>query len=252
MSTIKVPDILLPHADIETWATIACDQFTSDRDYWRQVESLTAGKKSTLELIFPEIYLKDDPEGRIQKINAAMKNYLDGGVFYEVNGFILVERTTFSGTRRGIMLAIDLEDYSFNPADRARIRSTEATVTERIPPRVKIRKNAPLELPHIMLLYNDSENRVLSRAKLSKTLYEGKLNMDGGYVKGSLIENPDEVIKEFYALERDGLLFAVGDGNHSLASAKTCWEELKSGLSPEERESHPARFALVEAVNIFD
>lgn len=253
MSTISIPEILLPHADIETWATIACDQFTSDLAYWRQVERLTAGKKSTFELIFPEIYLKDDPDGRIAKINAAMQKYLSGGVFYSVDGgFILVERTTFSGTRRGIILAIDLEDYSFNPADRARIRSTEATVTERIPPRVKIRKNAPLELPHVMLLYSDPENTVLNSVKRGKTLYEGNLNMDGGSVRGTYIENSGEVIEAFCKLERDNLLFAVGDGNHSLAAAKTCWEELKITLSPEEREVHPARFALAEAVNIFD
>ncbi|MDE6691391.1 MAG: DUF1015 domain-containing protein, partial [Clostridia bacterium] len=171
----------------------------------------------------------------------------------------LVERTTQSGTRTGIVIAIDLEDYDFKKGSKALIRSTEATILERIPPRVKIRENAPLELPHVMLLYNDPENSVLNTAKRGEVLYDFDMNMGGGHVKGTYISNAEEVKNAFYALAESNnygngekLLFAVGDGNHSLATAKTCWENIKKSLSPEEAESHPARFALVEAVNIFD
>ena len=147
---VRIPRVLLPEdADMYVWAVNACDQFTSNAAYWREVEKIAEGKLSTYHLIFPEIYLKDDPEGRIAKINADMRSYLADGVFKEVDGgFILVERTTSSGTRTGIVLAIDLECYSFVPEDGALIRSTEATVLDRLPPRVKIRQDAPLVLPN--------------------------------------------------------------------------------------------------------
>ena len=256
-NAICVPDVLLPaHADMYAWAVNACDQFTGDMSYWRDVENLTAGKLSTYHLIFPEIYLKDRPEERIKKINAAMYDCLNGGVFKEVHGFILVERSTPSGTRTGIVLAIDLEEYSFVQADRALIRSTEATILDRLPPRVKIRENAPLELPHIMLLYEDKEGSVLSCAERGEVLYDFDLNMGGGHVKGTLISNAEEVKKAFYGLpcctSEDKMLFAVGDGNHSLAAAKLCWEKVKGTLTEDERKTHPVRYALCEAVNIFD
>lgn len=256
--TIEIPEILLPvNVDWNAWAVNACDQFTSDGEYWNQVKKLTYGKKSTLNLIFPEIYLKDNPSERIECINRTMREYLDGGVFGSVEGgFVLVERTTeLSGMRTGIVLAIDLEDYSFERGAKTLIRSTEATIIERIPPRVAIRRDAPIELPHIMLLYNDKENSVLNAVRRGKTLYDFDLNMNGGHVKGTYISNADEVRSAFMSLTDDAtdkLLFAVGDGNHSLATAKTCWEEIKSSLTEEERKTHPARFALCEAVNIFD
>lgn len=261
MNAIKVPQILLPKsADMSLWSVNACDQFTSDEKYWEELDKLVGGKPSALRLIFPEIYLKDNPEKRIADINTKMYEYLDGGVFKTVEGgFVLVERTTQSGTRTGIVLAIDLEDYDFKKGSKALIRSTEATILERIPPRVKIRQNAPLELPHIMLLYDDPENSVLKAAKRGETLYDFDMNMGGGHVKGTYIINADEVTDKFYALADGGkygngekLLFAVGDGNHSLATAKTCWENIKKTLTPEEAAEHPARFALVEAVNIYD
>ncbi len=261
MDAIKIPQILLPKsADMSAWSVNACDQFTSDENYWKELYELVGEKPSTLRLIFPEIYLKDNPEKRIADINATMREYLQGGIFKTVEGgFILVERTTQSGTRTGIVLAIDLEAYDFKKGSKALIRSTEATILERIPPRVKIRENAPLELPHIMLLYDDPENAVLKAAKRGEVLYDFDMNMGGGHVKGTYISNAEEVTKKFYALA-DGnkygngekLLFAVGDGNHSLATAKTCWENIKKTLSPEEAAEHPARFALVEAVNIYD
>ncbi len=257
MNTIKIPRILLPKdCDMSCWAVNACDQFTSDYEYWREVERITAQKPTSYNLIFPEIYLKDSPKERIDRINSHMRKYLDDGIFYEVDGgFILVKRTTQSGTRTGIVLSIDLEDYSFEIGAKTPVRSTEATILERIPPRVEIRKNAPIELPHVMLLYNDPQNAVLNCVRTGRTLYDFELNMGGGHISGSFIENAQEVIEAFYSLvedRQDKFLFAVGDGNHSLATAKTCWENLKPTLSEEEKESHPARFALVEAVNIFD
>lgn len=257
MQTIKITDILLPaKADMYTWAVNACDQFTSDYTYWEEVEKLTRGKASTFHMIFPEIYLKDNPEKRIASANAAMENYLKTGVFKTVkDGFILVERSTESGVRTGIVLAIDLEDYSFEKGAKTPVRSTEATILERIPPRVEIRKNAPVELPHIMLLYDDPKDAVLKSIERGDVLYDFDLNMNGGHIKGTYVKNAEQVIKTFYSLvekKEDKFLFAVGDGNHSLATAKTCWENLKPTLSAKERETHPARFALVEAVNIYD
>lgn len=256
MNTVFIPEILLPKsADMESWAVNACDQFTSDSVYWRTVEKLVGEKESTLKLIFPEIYLKDNPTLRIAQINATMRSYLACGVFRKLEkGFVLVERTTDSGTRTGVVLAIDLEDYSFEPNAKTPVRSTEATILERIPPRVEIRKNAPLELPHVMLLYDDKSGSVLNSVERGEVLYDSELNMGGGHVKGTFIKNSREVAQKFYSLAagENPLLFAVGDGNHSLATAKTCWEEIKKTLTEEEKKTHPARFALCEAVNIYD
>ena len=255
MNTIKIPTVLLPRdtVDMSAWAVNACDQYTSDYGYWRDVEEITKGKPSAYNLIFPEIYLKDQPEQRIERINKNMCEYLSGGIFKEENGIILVERSTPSGTRTGLIIAIDLEDYSYAVGNKALIRSTEATILERIPPRVEIRKNAPLELPHVMLLYDDSGNKVLNAVERGKVLYDFELMKNGGSVKGTKIGNPEEIVSLLYSLKNeDGLLFAVGDGNHSLATAKTCWENLKKTLTAEEREGHPSRYALVEAVNIYD
>lgn len=261
MKAIRIPEILLPkNTDMSAWAVNACDQFTSDGEYWKKVERFVGEKPSTLRLVFPEIYLNDNPEKRIENINATMQRYLDDGVFERLNsGFVLVERTTQSGTRTGVVLAVDLEEYDFKVGTKSLIRSTEATILERIPPRVKIRKNAPVELPHVMLLYNDKEHSVLKKVKKGKVLYDFDLNMGGGHVCGTSIENSEEVANAFYALAEatayangDKLLFAVGDGNHSLATAKACWESIKVGLTEQERQNHPARFALCEAVNIYD
>lgn len=254
---IAIPQILLPQGvDMNLWAVNACDQFTSDYDYWRKTEELVGDSPSALRLIYPEIYLKDNTEARISAINENMKKYLSDGVFKCVeDGFVLVERATGHGVRTGIVLAIDLEKYDYRKGAKSLVRSTEATILERIPPRVKIRENAPIELPHVMLLYNDRHNRVLNCVKKGEILYDFDLNMNGGHIRGTYIDNAGEVISSFYSLmegEGEKLLFAVGDGNHSLATAKTCWENLKKTLTPEEAENHPARYALAEAVNIFD
>lgn len=264
MSTLNIPRIYLPAVrDLSAWAVIACDQFTSDGEYWRNLQAFVGDKPSTLNLIFPEIYLGHGDDERIECINRKMELYLTSGVFKRAEGLVLVERTTQSGTRKGILLSIDLEDYSFDKGSSALIRSTEATILERIPPRVKIRQNAPIELPHIMLLYDDGQGKVLSSVECGQTLYDFDLNMGGGHVKGSLISNPVQVLENLYSLadieeckqkygREEAILFAVGDGNHSLAAAKTCWENLKPTLTEEERENHPARFALVEVVNLYD
>ena len=255
-NTISVSQILLPcGADMYSWAVNACDQFTSDLSYWQEVERIAQGKPSAYHIIFPEIYLKDNPEARIAAINSQMYRYLESGIFSEFNGFVLVERTTESGTRTGIVLAIDLEQYSFRQEDKALIRSTEATVLDRLPPRVHIRSGAPLELPHIMLLYDDKSRSVLNSVRRGEELYNFDLNMGGGHVKGTLVSDPQTVIDAFYSLAEgmsDKMLFAVGDGNHSLAAAKLCWENIKNKLSPEQAKTHPARYALCEAVNIYD
>lgn len=255
-NTIKTPEILLPaSADMSKWAVIACDQYTSDYAYWREVEKTVGDSPSTYRLIFPEIFLNDKPEERIARINDTMREYLSGGIFKEIkDGFVLVERTTESGTRTGIVLCVDLEDYSFEKGAKALIRSTEATILERIPPRVNIRLNALLELPHVLLLYDDINGAVLNSVERGDTLYEFELMCGGGRVKGTYISNAERVKDAFYSLlsgDRQ-MLFAVGDGNHSLAAAKTCWERIKADLTEEERLTHPARYALVEAVNIYD
>lgn len=254
---IYIPDILLPKdADMTAWAVNACDQYTGDIKYWETVRALTDGKLSTYKLIFPEIYLKENPKERIESIKAAMTEYFDAGVFKEIkDGFILVERTTKeSGTRTGIVLAVDLESYSFHQEDRALIRSTEATIIDRLPPRVKIRENALIELPHVMLLYDDPDDVVMGAVSRGEVLYDFELSMGGGHVRGTYITNAKEVRDKFYSLVcgDDRMLFAAGDGNHSLAAAKICWEKIKPSLSDEEKRVHPARYALCEAVNIYD
>lgn len=263
MSTLSVPRILLPNvADMSAWAVVACDQFTSDEEYWRNLRSFVGNRPSTLNLIFPEIFLGFNDEGRIKRIDGNMREYLDGGLFREEKTLVLVERTTQSGTRTGIVLAVDLEDYSFERHTGALIRSTEETIAERIPPRVAIRKDAPIELPHIMLLYDDASCKVVSSVVRGKKLYDFELNMGGGHVVGTAVANPDEVLGNLYSLadmsadahggEHSRPLFLVGDGNHSLAAAKACWEEIKGSLSQSERLAHPARYALVEVVNLYD
>ena len=261
MNAIKIPELLLPKdAKMELWACNACDQYTSDYAYWEKLDKFVGSAPSALRLIFPEIYLKDKPEERIKAINAQMRNYMDSGVFRQVEGgFVLVERATQSGVRTGIVLAIDLEAYDFAVGSKALIRSTEATILERIPPRVKIREKAEIELPHVMLLYDDKQNAVLNAVERGQTLYEFDLNMGGGHVKGTYVKNAEEVAQAFYKLcnsnkygNGEKLLFAVGDGNHSLATAKTCWEKIKATLTKEQAEEHPARYALAEAVNIYD
>ena len=259
-SCIAVPEILLPRVgtDMHAWAVIACDQHTSDSAYWSELEQTVGEKPSTLRLTLPEIYLdRADCAVRIGNIAKAMREYRDGGVFRKLpKGFVLVRRKTpYSPVRTGIVLAVDLEEYSYEKQSNASIRATEATILERIPPRLKIRECAELEFPHIMLLYDDPQDLVLGELKGRtdlETLYDFELNMGGGHVCGQFVSEYEEVIRRFESLKKDGLLFMVGDGNHSLASAKALWEKIKANLPASEQESHPARYALCEAVNLYD
>lgn len=264
-NTIQIPDILLPAqaedpAFMRAWSVIACDQFTSDRAYWDSLDQETGDAPSSLRLVLPEVYLKDkDAPLRMQKIAKSMREYLQKGIVRHLGkGFVLTERTTaFSSERRlGILLAVDLEEYAFDGGTRAAIRATEATVPERLPPRAAVRRNAVIELPHTMLLYNAPEEEILQGLSggdaAGRLLYDFELNRGGGHLRGRFLseESAREIRRRLYASAPDGLLFAVGDGNHSLAAAKLCWEEKKKGLTAAERASHPARYALCEAVSV--
>ena len=265
--TIHIPEILLPkfHTDAEKmrkWSVIACDQFTSDKDYWLSLDKEIGDAPSTLRLIYPEAFLSEsEPEKRIEKINAEMEEYLRRGVFTRLDGgFIITERETeFRKEKRyGIMLAVDLEKYSYAPKSDAAIRASEATVPERLPPRIKIRRNAKIELPHVMLLYNAREEEIFGRFLSNNQLiggdlvYDFDLNAHGGHLRGRYYggDKASEIADNLYRTAGE-MLFAVGDGNHSLATAKKCWDEIKETLPENERETHPARFALCEAVSIY-
>lgn len=247
-------DILLPKNGFEKWAVIACDQYTSEPQYWKSVADYVGDAPSALNLIFPEVYLSGDNSKKISEINENMKKYIEDGVFNEFkNTFIYIKRTVTGGkTRRGVMGLIDLCDYSYEKGSKTLIRATEETVPERIPPRVEIRKDAPLELPHIMLLIDDPDMTVIApldkKTEGKKPLYDFDLMLNGGHITGTALSEKDaaELQKALGALVEnsdDKLLFAVGDGNHSLAAAKECYRINKSEKS---------RYALVEIVNIHD
>lgn len=277
MSIFKPADILIPKdLDFSKWSVVACDQFTSEPDYWEKAAEVVGDCPSTLNIIFPEVYLeREDGDKRIEKINAKMESYLKSDIFKEYkNSFIYVERTQSDGKiRHGIVGMLDLEEYDFNKGSQSKIRATEGTIIERIPPRQKIRRNAPLELPHILMLIDDRNKSVIEpligqKADFEK-LYDFDLMLGGGHLKGYKVSDKakndvlsgldaladEDAFAEKYGIpkgEKGVLLFAAGDGNHSLATAKTCWEELKQSLSADEIENHPARYALVELENIHD
>ena len=260
---IVVKDILLPNDKInyEKWSVVACDQFTSQPEYWEQLRDYIGIEPSTYDMILPEVYLEKMTDDTINFINLNMYHFIKTAVFKNLGpSMILVERKTMDKkTRLGLMLSIDLETYDYNLNANPLIRPTEHTILSRIPPRVTIRKDAPLELTHVMLLANDSKLNILGNlfAKKNelKVVYDFNLNMEGGHIKGYQITDCQSVINDFYSLitdPKDPILFVVGDGNHSLATAKTHWNEQKSRLSIKEQKDHPARFALVEVVNIYD
>lgn len=263
-TTVKAPHILLPKkgTDMNAWAVIACDQFTSQMDYWEDVEKLVGNKPSTLRMMFPEAYLgKVNDDEFINKVNNTIQKYLDSGVLEDQGEcFILVDRKTSVVDRRlGLIISIDLEDYTYEKGVKSLIRASEATIVERIPPRLKIRENAPVEMPHILFLYDDKKREIIEklwekRINFEK-VYDFELNKDGGHITGYKITETAPIIKQFENLLKEnnnGLLFIVGDGNHSLATAKAHWDKIKVNLTEEERKCHPARYALVEALNIYD
>ncbi len=269
----KRGNILLPkNTDMTKWSVVACDQYTSEPEYWNDVEKIVGDAPSTLKLTLPEIYLEDENiSERIAKINSNMKALLDEDFFNEYkDSMIYLERTQSDGKiREGLIGVVDLEAYSYEKGAETPIRATEKTVIERIPPRVKIRENAPLELPHIMILIDDDKKQIIENLKNKVSeddiVYDFDLMKNGGHVKGYLLneETMDEVDKglkeladkEVFAKKYDVnnkeiLLFAMGDGNHSLATAKACYEKLKETMSEEEYLNNPARYALVELVNL--
>lgn len=245
-------DIMLPKKDFEKWSVIACDQYTSEPEYWQKVIETVGDTPSALNIILPEAFLEGDIEAKITACNDNMKKFVDGGIFDTYNdSFVYCERKLKNGAvRKGVIGLIDLEDYSYLKGSDSLIRATEETVLERIPPRVNIRKDAILEIPHIMLLIDDPGDKIigdLSRNKQNfERLYSFKLMQNAGEIEGYRLS--DSAAKElqdgFDALRdssKDGLLFAVGDGNHSLASAKECYNK-----------GYCSRYALAEVVNIHD
>ena len=267
--------ILLPSEQIplEKWGCIACDQFTSDRDYWQKAEAAAAGSPSTLNMILPEVYLEDgDADARIEKIHATMDDYARNVLTRAVDGFVYVERTEQSGkVRQGLVGMVDLEAYSYRRGEKCAVRPSESTVESRIPPRMKVRTGAALETPHIMMLADDPACTLIepigARKNELRKVYEGELMLGGGHIAGWAVEDPALLARIDAALQGLGsqesfdakypeargakpLTLAVGDGNHSLASAKAYWEELKPTLTPEQRETHPARWCLAEVCNV--
>ena len=263
---IRPAQILLPAAGVkpETWACIACDQYTSEPEYWEKAFAVAGDAPSAIRLILPEYNLKNS-ESLIPQIHSTMADYLAQGLLTPaVNpGFILCERTIASGTRLGLVCAVDLEQYSFEKGSLPLIRPTEQTITDRLPPRLKIRRGAPVELTHIMILIDDPDRTVLEPLQANKAalrkVYDFDLMMNGGHLAGWAVDSAEKLAQVDRSLNalmdtkgEHPLLLAVGDGNHSLATAKAYWIEIREGLSEAERENHPARFALCEIVNIHD
>ena len=276
-TAIGIPSVLIPKAgtDLNKWAVIACDQFTSEPEYWQRVKEFVNNEPSTLNLIYPEVYLGEkNPETRITSIREHMRRYLDQGLFEQQQGFIYVERQAGQKIRKGVMACIDLEQYDFRKGSSSLVRASEGTILERIPPRVKIREGAPLEVPHIMVLIDDPDDTVIgpltqNKERLEK-LYDFELMMDSGHLAGFRVNNPaveNAVIQSLQALAEPGtfekkyglsphtpvLLFAMGDGNHSLATAKSIWEKTKENAQNKtDILESPLRHALVELVNLHD
>lgn len=269
---IQIPDIYLPRpsVDLTKWAVIACDQYTSEPEYWHEVEKTVAKAPSTLNMIFPEVYL-DQPgaDERIHHIQQAMSDYLSSGLLVKHSGMVYVERGVGGKLRKGLVLALDLEQYDYNKGSRSLIRATEGTIIERLPPRIRIREGAKLELPHILVLIDDPKHTVIEPVGNSKqtlkALYDFELMAGSGHLTGYLVNDPsveNGVIRSLeqlanpqtftnkYGIRKDQpvLLFAMGDGNHSLATAKAIWEKKKSQVGMD----HPSRFALVEVENVHD
>lgn len=268
---IQIPQVYLPKKgiDLTKWAVIACDQFTSQPEYWNDVEKIVGDAPSTLNLTFPEVYLeKPGGEERIKNVQASMRKYLEEDILQPHDGLVYVERTVAGKTRKGIVLCLDLEAYDYNKGSSSLIRATEGTIVDRLPPRIKIREGATIELPHILVLIDDPNRTVIEPVGTAKskleTLYDFDLMFDSGHLAGYAVsedlENQvvaalrglanAETFAAKYGIAKDEpvLLFAMGDGNHSLATAKAIWEKIK----PQVGMDHPARYALVEIENVHD
>lgn len=269
---VAVPTVLLPvkAVDLSTWAVIACDQFTSEPEYWERVEARVGDAPSTFRMILPELYLNaPDVAERIARAQASMKDYLRRELFDAQDAFVYVERTVGGKTQHGLVVALDLETYDYSVGSTTLVRATEGTVLDRIPPRMRVRRGADLESPHILVLYDDPDGHVLAPIRRDldalPLAYDVELMEGSGHLTGRFVADPTtqgEIVDALASLidpvayrQRYGLdathplLFAMGDGNHSLATAKAIWEELKSAGASDD---HPARFALVELVNLHD
>lgn len=267
----RLPRLCLPRPgiDLAKWAVVACDQYTAEPEYWQQVEREVGDAASTLQLIFPEVYLgAADAPARIARIHAAMRRYLSDGLLVEHEGAVLVERRIGAHTRRGLMLELDLEHYDFGPSSTSLIRPTEGTIVERLAPRIEVRREAELELPHILVLIDDPACSVIEPVAAARDalrpLYDTALMGDGGHVAGHALTAAQgaQLVRALQALAEPRafearyalpagtppMLFAVGDGNHSLAAAQSIWQQAKATVGPQ----HPSRYALVEVVNIHD
>ncbi len=273
---VAVPEILLPKkgTDMKKWSVVACDQYTSQPEYWEDAKKITGDAPSSLELIFPEVYLDGDDEPQIiEAINKKMNEYLEGDVFdAPIKGFIALDRkTSHSPSRKGLMVALDLEKYEYTEGAKTLIRASEGTIVERLKPRIKIRENASLELPHIMVLIDDPEKKIIEPLfeKDLDVVYDTDLMLEGGHIKGWLVDDKETIenvakglasiadskhFNDKYGLSNEEvLLYAMGDGNHSFATAKALWERVKSEADDKDAVmDHPARYALVELVNIHD
>jgi len=273
---LHVPTILLPRPDVDLqrWAVIACDQYTSDEEYWQRVAAEVGELPSTLRLIYPEIFLEEaDADGRIKAINAAMRRYLDDGTLQaQPPGFLLVDRQTQAvASRKGMIAALDLEAYDYNEGAGTLIRATEGTILDRLPPRVRVRRNAAIELPHIMVLIDDPQQTVIEPlfATARQPVYDTDLMLGGGHLRGwhigtaeairqvadalTRLADPAAFARRYEVEGRPVVLYAMGDGNHSFATAKAVWQEIKQN-APDRAAimDHPARYALVELVNVHD
>lgn len=257
MRVFTPADILLPRVeDMTKWSCIACDQFTSEPEYWREAERLVGNAPSTLRLMLPEAWLGlRDSAAETRKIYAAMSDYVNRGLFETVeNSYIYVERTLPSGAvRRGLVGKLDLECYDWAPGSTTPVRATEGTVESRLPARVAVRRGASLEMPHIMVFLDDPENALIPSAAGGELLYDFELMQGGGRIRGSRVSGETaERLCAALDTPEGAVRFAMGDGNHSLAAAKRCWEQIKPTLNETERDTHPARYALAELVNIHD
>ena len=272
MNLFQGADILLPKsAELEKWAVIACDQFTSDLDYWKRVRTFAAEAPSVIRMILPEAELEAHNDTSIEKINATMTRYLDEGVFQSYpNAYIYVERTLENGSvRPGLVGMVDLEAYDYHEGSVSPVRATERTVLERIPPRKKVRKDAVLEFPHVLMLCDDDQFSLIEPIRDVKAdlplVYDFDLMEEGGHISGWLVQGEtaaafdrrlatySATYREKYTdLSGESVLLAVGDGNHSLATAKSCYEDLKRNNPQNDYSNHPARYALVELENIHD
>ena len=260
---VRPVNILIPKASYNNhfWPVVALDQYTSQKEVWQKADREVGKQPSTLRLIVPEAFL-DEAESRSKAVYAAMEDYIKRDLFCALNNsFVLVERKTQSGKRVGLVLAIDLEEYDYAQGSQSKIRATEQTVLERIPPRQQVREQSALEVSHVMLLVDDPQDSLIGPLYAARDdlplLYDIPLMMNGGRLRGWQVKDDGHqsgfaaALSAFLNKLKDGqMLFAVGDGNHSLAAAKASWEKQKAALSQEEQQNHIARFALVELVNL--